>query len=105
MPATMSTSTGHFAMSHTVTAVLPTPSNDPALRARLPVITTATELSASNTTTTSVTTTRTGIVFQIGRPSSTSQMTLDARMNAAMYPEADHNATSSPMMKAMPAPP
>ena len=65
----MSSSTGHLAMSHTVTAVLPTPITSPACLASVPVSTTATALTASSTTSTTVTPRRTGTVFQIGRPS------------------------------------
>ncbi len=46
-----------------------------------------------------------GRVFQIGRPSGISYMMLAARMNALTYPDADQNATASPMTVAIPAAP
>src|SRR5690349_24785195 len=51
---------------------------------------------ARTMTVTTVTPTRTGNVFQIGRPSGASQIAFAARMNAATYPLADHNASASP---------
>ena len=75
---------GHLAMSNTVTALEPSPSTFADLVRQPPVRTTASALTVSSSTVTSVTPTRIGIVFQIGRPSSTSQTTLEARMNAAM---------------------
>ena len=52
---------------------------------------------------TRVTAKRSGTVVQIGRPSSTSHTTFDARMNAAIYPEADHSASTSPTTNRIPA--
>ena len=72
MRLTIPSSTGHLAMSHTLTAVDPTPRSLPACLASPPVKTTATELNASRITITTVTPSRTGTVFQIGRPSSMS---------------------------------
>ena len=72
MKPTKSSSTGHLAMSQTVTAVLPTPSSQPRRSARPPVATTATAEAASRTMTTMVTPMRMGRVFHTGRPSGTS---------------------------------
>ena len=72
MMLTARSNTGHFAMSHTVTALLPTPIRSPTCLASPPVRATASALMASSTTRTTVTPTRTGTVFQIGRPSPTS---------------------------------
>ena len=69
-------------MSQTVTAVLPRPTTSPICWASGPVRTTAIALTASRTSRITVTTRRIGIVFQTGRPSSTSQIAFDARMNA-----------------------
>ena len=72
MKPTISSSTGHLAMSQTVTAVLPIPNSRPRRSARPPVATTATADTASSTMTTTVTPSRMGRVFQTGRPSGTS---------------------------------
>ncbi|MBB5085324.1 hypothetical protein HNR40_010839 [Nonomuraea endophytica] len=57
------------------------------------------------TTRTSVIASRSGNVFQIGRPSGISYMMFAARMNAATYPDADHSATAMPMTVPVPAAP
>ena len=72
MKLTISSSTGHFAMFHTLTALSPTPITFPTCLARPPVRTTATATTASRTRSTTVVPIRVGSVFQIGRPSSTS---------------------------------
>ena len=72
MKLTTSSSTGHFAMSQTETAEPPTPNRLPIVRARPPVTTTANALRTSSVTITTVIPSRTGIVIQIGRPSSMS---------------------------------
>ena len=54
----------------------------PTSRASPPVNVTAIAPAVSSSSVTTVTPRRTGIVFQIGRPSSTSHTTFDARMNA-----------------------
>jgi hypothetical protein len=72
MKLTTSSSTGHLAMFQTVTAVSLNPSNPPTCLASPPVRVTATALIASKTSSTSVSPTRVGRVFQIGRPSSMS---------------------------------
>jgi hypothetical protein len=69
---TISSSTGHLAMSQTMIAVLPIPSSRPTRAARPPVATTATADTASRTMTTTVTPMRMGRVFHTGRPSGTS---------------------------------
>lgn len=74
---------GHLAMSQTWTAVPPTPMRLPSLPASVPVNTTAAALSVSRITVTTVTASSSGYVFHMGRPSSTSHTTLEARMNAA----------------------
>ena len=84
MNATTSSSTGHLAMSQIVTAECPTPITFPTCSASPPVNTTAAALTVSSTTVIRVTPRRRGIVVEIGRPSSTSQTTFEARMNAAM---------------------
>jgi hypothetical protein len=71
-------------MSHAVTAALPSPINLPTRLASGPVTTTATALAASRSSISNVTPRRSGIVFQTGRPSSTSQIRFDARMKAPM---------------------
>ena len=73
MKLTNSISTGHFAMFQTCTAVSPTPSTLPDLLGeaageRRP----PTALMAVSTMSSTVRPTRTGSVFQIGRPSSMS---------------------------------
>ena len=68
----MTSSTGHFAMSQTVTAVDPMPSMFPTFWARAPVTTTMTAAATSKIMVAAVTPSRTGAVFQIGRPSGTS---------------------------------
>ena len=72
MKLTTSRSTGHLAMFQTVTAVLPMPSRSPSFSASPPVSTTAIVEIASSVSSTRVSATRTGSVFQIGRPSSMS---------------------------------
>ena len=72
MNETTNSRTGHLAMSHTVNAVDPSPTRSPTSWARPPVSTTADALIASRTSSTRVRTTRTGSVFQTGRPSSMS---------------------------------
>jgi hypothetical protein len=69
---TITSSTGHLAISQTLTAALPSPSSRPRRSARVPVATTATAEAASRTITTTVTPMRMGRVFQTGRPSGTS---------------------------------
>ena len=81
---TMISSTGHFAMSQTVTAVEPMPSTWPTWLASPPVTTTMSADATSSTMISTVTPMRTGVIFQNGLPSGTSQTTLAARMNAAM---------------------
>src|SRR3954470_21320425 len=72
MKLTISTSTGHLAMSQAVTAAPPRPTRLPTCLASGPVTTTATAQTASRIRVTIVMPTRTGNVFQIGRPSPTS---------------------------------
>jgi hypothetical protein len=71
-------------MLHTLTKVLPRPMMSPAFSASGPVNTTARAVTVSRTSSTMVTPSRTGIFFQIGRPSGTSQTLLAASMNAPM---------------------
>jgi hypothetical protein len=92
-------------MSQIVTALLPTPITSPTCFARPPVRTTATALTVSSTTVTRVTARRSGMVFQIGLPSPTSQTMFEARMNPAIYAEADHRPPARPTMNRMPAVP
>ena len=61
--------TGHLAMFQTVTAVSLSPITPPTCLARPPLSVTAMALIASSTSSTSVSTTRVGSVFQTGRPS------------------------------------
>ena len=61
-----------MAMFQAVTAVLPRPTRSPTFSAMPPVRTTAIVEIASRKSSTSVSATRTGSVFQIGRPSSMS---------------------------------
>ena len=68
----MISSTGHFAMSQVSTAVWPIPKAVPTWFAIGPVSTTIAAAITSMMTSASVVTSRTGAVFQIGRPSSTS---------------------------------
>ena len=56
----------------------------PTFWASGPVKTTARAVTVSRMSSTPVTPSRTGIFFQIGRPSGTSQTLLDASMNAPM---------------------
>ena len=56
----------------------------PTFCATGPVKTTASEVIVSRTSRTTVTPRRTGIFFQIGRPSGASHTLLDASMNAPM---------------------
>ena len=56
----------------------------PTFWATGPVKTTASAVTVSRTSRTTVTPRRTGIFFQIGRPSGTSQTLLEASMNAPM---------------------
>ena len=56
----------------------------PTFCASGPVNTTASAVTVSRTSSTTVMPRRTGSFFQIGRPSGTSQTLLDASMNAAM---------------------
>ena len=56
----------------------------PTFCATGPVNTTASDVIVSRTSRTTVTPRRTGIFFQIGRPSGASHTLLDASMNAAM---------------------
>jgi hypothetical protein len=72
MMTTRTTSTGHFARDHTVSAVSPMPSQPPACRARPPVKTTMRALATAISIRTTVTPTRTGSTFHTGRPSGTS---------------------------------
>ena len=72
MKLTTTSSTGHLAMFQTLTAVLPMPTRSPTFSASPPVRTTAIVEMASSVRSTSVSDTRTGSVFQIGRPSSMS---------------------------------
>src|SRR5919112_4228597 len=69
---TRTTSTGHLAMLHTVTATPPIPIFSPTTCARSPVNTTITADNTIIKPTTAVTPSRIGSVFQIGRPSGTS---------------------------------
>ena len=69
---TSTISTGHFAMSQTSTAVEPIPNAPPTCLAIGPVSTTIAAAISSMTTNATVVSSRTGAVFQIGRPSSTS---------------------------------
>jgi hypothetical protein len=71
-------------MSQICTAVSPRPTTLPTVLASGPVRTTASALIVTSTSVRTVTATRSGIVFQTGRPSSTSQIALAARMNAPM---------------------
>lgn len=72
MIVTNSTSTGHFAIDHTVSAVSPMPSAVPACRATGPVNTTISALTTARTISTTVTPIRTGSTFHTGLPSGTS---------------------------------
>src|SRR4051812_45277540 len=92
-------------MFQAVTAADERPTSFPILLARLPVKTTPTAVTASSTTVTNVTPSRMGSFVQIGRPSSTSNTALDARMNADTYPEADQIAPAMPTMNSPPAAP
>ena len=65
----MTISTGHFAMLHTSRPVSPTPSACPTLSASGPLNTTITAASTPRTAIASVIASRSGTVFQIGRPS------------------------------------
>lgn len=69
MMVTRTTRTGHLTIDHTVRAVSPIPSAEPALWARVPVKTTIRALTTASTIRTTVRPTRTGRIFQIGRPS------------------------------------
>ena len=69
MTVTSTTSTGHLAIDQTVSAVSPMPSAVPACRARPPVKTTISALATASTISATVTPTRTGSIFQTGRPS------------------------------------
>src|SRR5690349_9828805 len=102
---TSTISTGHFAMLQTVTTAAPQPYFSATASASPPVKTTIATEAISITPTTAVTPTRIGSVFQIGRPSGTSYTAFEARMNAAMYPDADQNAVTRPMIAAIPAAP
>ena len=84
MKETISSRIGHLAMLQTSTNVLPRPMMSPTFCATGPVKTTASAVTVSRTSSTTVTPSRTGIFFQIGRPSGTSQTLLDASMNAPM---------------------
>ncbi len=66
---TSRTSTGHFAIAQTVSAVSPSPSACPARPASAPVKTTISALTTARTISTTVTPTRTGSSFHTGRPS------------------------------------
>ncbi len=66
---TRTTSPGHFAIDHTVSAASPMPRAEPAARARPPVNTTMSALTTVRTSRTTVTPTRIGSTFQTGRPS------------------------------------
>ncbi len=68
----MTTSTGHFAMSQISTVAWPMPNAVPTWFAIGPVSTTIAAAMTSMTTSASVVSSRSGPVFQIGRPSSTS---------------------------------
>ena len=72
MNSTATSSTGHLAMSQTVTAVSPTPIAEPTCFATGPVSTSAASTSASSTTSTRVTAICSGRSLMIERPSSTS---------------------------------
>ncbi len=65
-------STGHFAMSHTCTPASPRPSALPTRSAMPPDTTTPSAVTASRIIIARVSATRSGRVFQIGLPSSTS---------------------------------
>ena len=84
MKLTITSSTGHLAMFQTSTNWSPRPMMLPISCATGPVKTIASEVIVSRTSMTIVTPRRTGIFFQIGRPSGTSQTLLDASMNALM---------------------
>ena len=72
MMMTTTSSTGHLAMSQTVTAVDPMPSGWATAVTIGPVSTMAAATRARSTTMTSVTTSWRGRSFQIGRPSGVS---------------------------------
>ncbi len=72
MKLTHSSSTGHLAMFQICTAVSPTPNTLPACSARPPLSVTPIALTAVSTISSTVSPTRSGSVFQIGRPSSIS---------------------------------
>jgi hypothetical protein len=78
----MNSITGHFAICHSVTAVLPTPSASPTAVASGPDTTRATAVRATSTMQTKVMKSWSGSFFQKGRPSSTSQMLLAASVKA-----------------------
>ena len=65
----MTSSTGHLAISHTVSAVEPMPSVLPMRSATEPVTHDDHQPGTRHTTVNTVTASRTGAVFQIGRPS------------------------------------
>ena len=96
MRLTTNASTGHLAMFQIVTAVPPSPICFPIASASGPETTSAMRTSAR---------TCSGRSFQNGRPSGFSKMALEARMNAPMYPDADHSAPSRPTPRSAPAPP
>jgi hypothetical protein len=82
MSPTVISSTGHLAMSQTLTTAEPRPGALPAFCASPPVTTTIPADSTGKTSPTMVTRSRTGAVFQIGRPSAMPYMALEARVNA-----------------------
>ena len=84
MNETISSRIGHLAMLQTSTNVSPRPMMSPAFCATGPVKTTPSAVTVSSTSRTTVIASRTGIFFQIGRPSGASQTLLDASMNAPM---------------------
>lgn len=77
------TRTGHLTMFHRVTAVGPAPMKFPTHWATPPLRMTASALIATSVSRSRVMPTRTGRVFQNGRPSRMSYTMLAARMNAA----------------------
>jgi hypothetical protein len=84
MKLTNSSSTGHLARFQMSTTVSPTPTRLPASLARPPLSVTPIALIAVSTISSTVSPTRSGSVFQTGRPSSMSYIAFDARMNAPM---------------------
>ena len=84
MKETISSRIGHLTMPQTLTNVSPRPMMSPISWATGPVKTTASAVIVSRMSRTTVIARRTGIFFQIGRPSGTSQTLLDASMKAPM---------------------